>query len=213
MAAETENAFKTLLSKTYCPFASKAKIIYSPDWNANKSFTENIAQIVPNFVRFEEIAESEELDMYVMGIKDLHAVGTIESAAKSLKSILETLRLHDEANKEPLVEGIETLEWNFKFRKTDFFVPFFGPYYNQNNPRYSYTPDYGFIVFQPDHSFSRHHISSKNPNRYRISQAIRDAFIRGNTPYDMNLVVGTPKAIRYIKPENIGEPICEWWVD
>lgn len=213
MGAEVENAFSVLLSKTYCPFALNAKIVYSPDWEIDRGFLENIHRIVPNFIGFEEAAASEELDMYVMGIKDNHAVGNIQNAGRSLKIVLETLRQYDNINQEPLVEGIETLEWNFKFRNTNFFVPFFGSYYAQSNPRYSYSPDYGFIIFQPDHSFSRHNISSRNPNRRNISESIRDAFNRGNVQYDLNLVIGTPKAIRYIKPLNIGDPVCRWWID
>jgi hypothetical protein len=103
------------------------------------------------------------------------------------------------------------MSWDFVYRGTKFFVPTFAPFYHPNHPRYSHHEGTAFIVFQPDHCFDRHEINSKSPDRHKITETVRDLFEKGGVPYDVELVVHSIKAVRYIKPLLISDSPVRWW--
>lgn len=204
--------FEVLRQSTYCPFAESANITYGSSWDNRLTIEENVLLQLDHFSEFCLEGDEWQLDMFVLEVTGRELVGNLNNISRTLNSILISLNSYDsDPNSGLLTEGIEDLDWDFQFLGTEFIVPVFAPFYPEKHPRYSGCQESAFITFQPDHSFTRHNITSKNPNRYKISQSIRDRFTEGGSPYDIDLIVGTPKAIRYIKPLSIGDEPIEWW--
>jgi FPC/CPF motif-containing protein YcgG len=203
--------FCSIVSKTYCPYARRADIQFAPEWNKNLIIEENIMRFLPFFDRFVQHEEREELDMFVVEVRDHEKIKSIDNFAKLLHYILYTLNKIDPTHKADLTHGIHSLEWNFTYNGLKFFVPTFAPFYSPTHARYSCSKDSAFIAFQPDHCFDRHGITSKNPRRHKITESIRSKFERGGAGYDIELVSHSIKAVRYIKPLLVGQDPIRWW--
>jgi len=160
---------------------------------------------------FVEDSASQALDLFVIEIRDRTLTSTLPAFAKTLRDVLFAFAERDPLRSQLLTEGIESPEWNFDYRGVDFFVPTFAPFYPPEHTRYSQDELSAFIVLQPDHSFSRRGINSQSPHRERLTSQTRDLFESMGYQYNVNLITGTPKALRYVHPvDPFGTPI-RWW--
>lgn len=207
-----EKRFKILLANTRCPYAETAVIRYAPLWNADLPIEENILSCIPHLNEFVAHGKNEGLDVFVIEVLDQSYIHQIDSFSRLLNCVLLTLRNTDPTHTGRLNENITTLEWDFIYRDVEFFVPTFAPFYKSNHTRYSHVEKSAFIMLQPDHCFDRRGINSKNPERQLISQRVKARFEKAGYQYDTKLVTGTPKAVRYIHPLEIGQDWVKWWV-
>lgn len=206
-----EERFLPLVAGTACPYARHANIAYAPEWDERLTVIENTARFLPALHRFTEHCRQHRMDMYVVEVRGSRCVEDIKLLVCLLNALLHTIRRLDSTTDEPLTQGIETMSWDFIYNGVRFFVPTFAPFYKPNHPRYSYQPGSVFILFQPDTSFDRHKITSKNPKRGDITRRIKEGFEARGFSYDVSLVAGSPKALRYIKPINFGQEPIRWW--
>lgn len=205
-------SFEELRNRAYCPFAESANAQLGPTWVQDLSIEDNILQHIEPLTLFSLNGREEKKDMYVMSIRDIALVESLEALTYTFRSILYYLNSYDPKKPEgDLFLDIEDLSWNFLFTGVKYFIPVFAPFYRTDHPRCSFNPEVAFLLFQPDFSFDKHNINSKNPNRRIISEQIRNVYMQNGVPYNIDLVVGTPKAIRYIKPENILDEPVRWW--
>jgi hypothetical protein len=209
--ADSESRFLRLVRATCCPFARTATIAYAPAWEDDFSLRENVTRTVSGLNIFVEDGEDRALDLFVMEIRDPAHTSTLPAFTKLLRYVLFAFAERDPLRSEPLTAGIESLEWNFRYRGMDFFIPTFAPFYPPTHTRYSQDELSAFIVLQPDHSFSRRGINSQSPHRERLTSQTRAICECLEYQYNVNLVSGTPKAIRYVHPvDPFGAPI-RWW--
>ena len=208
----TEGRFKKLIDNTYCPFAKDAKIMYSSDWDSKIDFKKNITRILPQFACFVTKGIPDGYELFITEIRQKSIIKQIKNFAGFLNKLLHEIYLSDTRAVKYFTDGIETMEWDFTFNDVRFFIPTFAPFYKRTHPRYSFNPDAAFIMFQPDCTFDKYNISSKNPDRSEITEKIRDLFLENNVTYNLRYVRGSIKAVRYIKPVNLEGPPVKWWL-
>lgn len=205
--------FEALVKNTHCPFAIGANISFASEWDLKLTTEENTLALLPEFDKFIEHGQKAGVDMFVIEVRDRKYIKDIRTFAALLRSILYTLHQLDPMGDGNLTDNITSMEWDFTYRNVRFFVPTFAPFYDSSHARYSHQKESAFIVFQPDHSFDRHGISSKKPNRQKITETVRMLFEKGGVSYNLNLVSGSVKAVRYIKPHLTGDSPIKWWED
>lgn len=203
--------FSVLVNKTFCPYASSSKVWFAPGWDTSLSVRENTLRIIPYFDKFIEVGEEKELDIFVIEVRGSQSINNIYSFADILYCVLHTMNESDPTSTNCLTDSIESMEWDFTYRQMEFFLPTFAPFYDANHVRYSQHKDSAFILFQPDYSFGRYGINSKNPKRFDITKGIRETFEKNGFTYDIELISRSIKAVRYIKPHQIGDPPIRWW--
>lgn len=203
--------FDRVINGTHCPFACKSKVKFAPVWKTDLTTQENVMLLQPYLDVFVEHEEIDGLDMFVIEVREYGVISRIDLFARFLHEILDRLSKLDPTRTTCLTDGITSKEWDFKYRGLRFFIPTFAPFYANTHARYSHYEDTAFIAFQPDHCFDRHGITSNNPNRYKITQAIRDMFEKGGSGYDIQFITQSVKAARYIKSLRIGDSPVKWW--
>lgn len=204
--------FETLVKNTYCPFASFTKVWCAPSWSRTEKAEINIKKAILSFHKFVLKGIYQGYDIFVMEVREEAFIRGIDSWATLLNKVLYEIHLTDVQKKEYFTVGIEKMEWDFVFAGVRFFIPTFTPFYDQSHSRYSFNRNAAFIVFQPDSTFDKFNINSKNPNRDKITQAIRLNFLEHGVDYDVKLVKDSLKALRYIKPLEVGSPLVKWWL-
>jgi FPC/CPF motif-containing protein YcgG len=208
-----KDRFKKLISSTYCPFAKDAVIMYASDWDTDIEVKENLEKILPQFLLFVTEGIQNGYELFIVEVRQESIISRIQNFAGFLNKLLHEIHLLDTKAVRYFTEGIETMEWDFTFNKVRFFVPTFAPFYEKNHPRYSFNSDTAFIMFQPDSTFDKYNISSKNSNRNEITERVKNLFLENNINYNLRYVRGSIKAIRYLKPVNLqGSPI-KWWLN
>ena len=203
--------FEKLLRRTYCPYASLAKISFGPSWRSDENTRENLKRCIDHFDEFTQRIELDKIDMFVLEVRDQNHLQNINAFSTFLHTLLERLHNADPTRTGALIEGITSPEWDFKYKRLKFFVLTFAPFYDKYHGRYSHCEDTGFITFQPDQSFDRFGINRKSPNRLKVSEAVRDAFEEGGIRYHFSLVTRAVKALRYIQPLEVAQDPVEWW--
>lgn len=203
--------FATLVNSTHCPYAREAKVHFAPSWDSRKTVEENVTVLLPALERFALYESKKDGDMFVVGVSDIKYTRSIYTLAKLLNHALHAIYASDLTSKGELTDGITTMEWDFTFKKNRFFIPVFAPFYDKTHARYSFHSHTAFIVFQPDDCFSRHNITSDNPSRREITLHVKSLFEKGGVNYDLSLVADSPKALRYLKPYNVGGKPIKWW--
>ena len=203
--------FSALQTVSLCPYAKSAKVAYAPEWDCNLSVKNNVLRLVPHLARFTDSAQEEGLDMFVVEVQDKRYIKSLSAFASLLRRVLFVLRESDEFSSAPLLEGVLDKHWNFQFRGTKLFVPTFAPLYRADHPRFSHEESSAFLVFQPDHCFTRRGITSTSSSRSTITTVVKDLYEKAGYSYDVVLVSKTPKAARYIHPLLPGEPWVRWW--
>lgn len=208
-----DQRFRVLVNRTCCPYAKVANIRYAPKWDQSRTIRENVLALLPYLDQFVERSEEEELDMFVIEVRDNKFIKDINAFASLVYNVLDILHEVDPTSEGTFTDGITSMEWDFVYRNVEFFIPTFTPFYDSNHIRYSHQKDSAFIAFQPDHCFDRHGINSKNPNRRQITEKVRERFEKAGIEYDVSLVSGSIKAVRYIKPLKTGQSLIRWWED
>ena len=203
--------FEKLLRRTYCPYASLAKISFGPSWRSDENTRENLNRYIEHFDEFVQRIELEAIDMFVLEVRDQNHIQNINTFSAFLHTLLERLHNADPIRTGALIEGITSPEWDFKYKGVKFFILTFAPFYDKYHGRYSHCEDTGFVTFQPDQSFDRFGINRKSPNRLKVSEAVRDAFEERGIQYHFSLVTRAVKALRYIQPLEVAQDPVEWW--
>lgn len=211
VADTPENRFNRLVQATCCPFAKTARTALCPTWEPSRGAQQNIVTVVRWLDDFVAHAEQNELDLLVIEIRAVRYTRTLGSFVRLFRRILFEAAKRDPLRTEPLTNGIESLEWDFEYRGTPFFIPVFAPFYPDSHTRWSRDSKSAFILFQPDHSFGRRGINSRSPHRGRVTEQSRRRCVRAGHQYNVDLISGTPKAVRYIHPiDPFGTPV-RWW--
>jgi len=208
-----ENRFRKLVAHSPCPFAKDAKIMYALDWDPGIGFTENIHKTLPRFISFVTNGISDGYELFVMEIRHESIINQIEDFAGFLNKLLHEIHLSDTTSVTYFTEGIESMDWDFTFNSIRFFIPTFAPFYERNHPRYSFNTDTAFIMFQPDSTFNKYSINSKNPDRNELTEKIKTLFLENDFIYSLKYVKGSIKSIRYVKPVNLEGPPVKWWLN
>lgn len=199
--------FDKFVNESPCPYASSALFSHAPIWDSEVAFAQNSSYVREALDRFVSRKQS---DIFVVTINDKSLVKDIPSLSKTLFMLLAYLNQRGQKNLK-FPEGIEDLSWDYQFQGVRFFIPVFAPFYPESHPRWSGQAETAYFFFQPDYAFTKHGISSANPHRKLISARVHKLFSQAGKPYSLKLVVGNPKAERYIKPINEEEPAVRWW--
>lgn len=202
-----EELYRELSRKTLCPYSYTAKVYFATMWDSTESFESNFSFFTKSFDYY--IKNSiYDYDICVLTVRG-SVTSDINTWACFVKQLLFSLAKYD-GQYSPF-DGIDSINWDYKYSGYKFFIPTFGPFYPQNHSRYSHNDNVAFILFQPDLTFSRFKISSSAPQREQLTYAIRKKFLDAGIDYDLYLVKGSPKALRYVKPLKRGDSYIRWW--
>ena len=206
-----EDRFNKLRTSTACPFAENAKIRYSPDWDKSISLDSNLTNIISAFVDFADTGIKEGVDLFVSEVREKSIIRSTDNLSGYLNKLLYEIHFRDVSAKTNFTEGIEKMEWDYVFNGIRFFIAVFASIYKPNHPRFAFNKDIAFVMFQPDATFDKYNINSQKETRAVITTKVMTLFEKRGFDYNIKLVQGSLKAVRYLKPLNPnGDPI-EWW--
>jgi FPC/CPF motif-containing protein YcgG len=203
--------FKSIVNTTRCPFANKAKLWGSYEWDMAKSLEDNVINSIPTLIRFVRCAEQEELDGFVFEVYGEEYSNTFPDMCRTVKKTLNLLSNLDPVNENCMRGDLLSKDWQFSFSQQRFFVSVFAPCYPENHCRYSHNPKSIFLFFQPEFSFDVHGIHKDNSNRHKIKNKIRKSFAEVGSAYDVELVNQGIEAYLYIMPLRVGDKPVRWW--
>lgn len=194
-----------------CPFAPKAKIWGSPEWNNHLSLTENLLSIIPSLEMFIQSADQKDLDGYIIEMPPEYGT-SVESLAETTKEALSILSQNDPSKGNSLAKKVNDKKWQFTFLNMRLFVKAFAPCYDENHSRNASDSNKVYILFQPEFSFAKHGISrGSNPE---LRNSIREHFNEtGRTYFREDIFESPNEAPRYITPAKLQDPVVDWWVD
>jgi hypothetical protein len=130
--------------------------------------------------------------------------------ARAAHTILAGLVWYASGDVRILYQGIENTAWELRLFNRNFFPLILSSAYPGNHPRYV-TWRQPVVLLQPEHSFTRHGVSSRNAERTRLSHRTEAAFRREGRRYFAEITRELPKAFRLIKPLMEESPPVVWW--
>lgn len=208
----TLDAFEKVFMQTECIFARKAKI-EGPDnvCPASTDPADYIRQSVNKFFNFCDRCKTEPLDGFVFAFGSVEAGSSIRAVNHLLRCVFTTLGEIDADASECLAGDLLREGWRFRCRGCDFFTLVIAPCYDKSNARYGFDCTETFILLQPFESFGRHRPSSHNRIPDVVRETIRTTYAKAGRPYDATINKCPHEALRFVKPEVVGEAPIRWW--
>jgi len=198
---------RVFLTQSPCPYALRARVAHYA-WPDPHPVSERIALLSRSL---RELIESDDGDLLALEFHEANRLHTPLEAAALVNALLRGLRSRDAKCAEPLTQGIEADDWDFKYAGERFFVSLFAPLYPEWHSRSSMHGSIGFVLFQPERSFRHFGVSSRHPRRQQLSRGVHRRFQRQGQDYDVDANARMPKALRFVKPLGRGEPPIAWW--
>ncbi|KAL3861437.1 hypothetical protein ACJMK2_007471 [Sinanodonta woodiana] len=210
--------FERIKENSNCLFAKKAKIWGSPPWNEKLSLEENIYRLIPMFLRFTIVCQSQKLDGFLIELPGDKFGSDVMVFASAFRRVLQVLSDHDPSEVYCMDKSyLGKRGWVFEFNKCTFFITTFAPFYPESHPRYAFGCSDCYILFQPEISFALHDLPSDstetnwlNPTNAR--DKIRVAFRQVGRGYDVPQSLNFPMSHDMIRPISVTDPIIEWWI-
>jgi hypothetical protein len=207
-AGAHSDALRRFLDRSPCPFARRAQIATGTPWPDSKPTVERLDRLA------SELRESIFGRGFHLAVIEIHkaaAIGSVAAGAGIVLDVLSGLRERDSTTHVPLLSGIEERGWDFEFLRERFFVSFFAPLYPSNHARWSGERDVAFVLLQPERGFRSFGISSKRPDRDKLSKKVHRRFQGRGQRYDLESNLTSPKSFRYVKPIAAQDPPVRWW--
>jgi hypothetical protein len=201
-------ALVRFLASSPCPFARRAEIKALAPWSDRSIDGEKLDHLHDGLL---EMLSEKRFDLAVLGVRDPGSATAVPTWAGWLHGVLFGLRQRDRTIAEPLTTGISEPEWDFRFDRGSFFLSLFAPVYPASHSRWSVEEDVAFLLMQPERGFRRFGVSSKRPERGRLSERVHQGFARKGQHYDLSINLEPAKALRYIKPLEDSDPPIAWW--
>lgn len=199
--------FKNLQSKTFCVYASAARLWGASKYNELKSFEDNMFIFLPQIIRFTKIAPSEHLDGFIIELPTPYFGDNIDNLSRTMKRFLTYLNKFDPKESTCLTGGFESKKWQFNFNDLDLFVIAFAPFYPETNARHSRS-DKTFLFLQPQVMFK------KKIARNKIAEAkelIRVNFDNNSQSYRGPIMDLDYESLKFVKPLHVNDPPIKWW--
>lgn len=204
--------FGKIKSSTYCPFAEKASIWTSEEWQNNKTLEENLDIAAKALTEFTSKCTNLHLDGFLIEIKGKENLGDINIFSRTLFQSLKYLSRIDPTENNCMENEIMQPDWQFSFNGQRMFIITFASFYTEKHSRFSYNTDTAFIFLQPESSFDFNIIPpASDPRVLKLKEKIRKDFRQNNRSYDETIADMEFEALKYIKPLNIGDPPIYWW--
>jgi hypothetical protein len=207
LGSDLDTPLRAFLAKSPCPFALRARVAQCT-WPDPRPVSARIELLAD---RLRELIAGDGGDLMALELHEADRLRTPLEAAALINALLRGLRCRDGECGEALTEGIETDGWDFEYAGERFFVSLFAPLYPEWHSRSSRHGSIGFVLFQPERSFRRFGVSSRHPRRRQLSWRVHRRFQRHGQDYDVDANSRTPKALRFVKPIDPGEPPIAWW--
>lgn len=174
-------AMRSILARTQCPFAAKARLWNAPALDRFRSVEENLRASLPALTRFTRVAEERRLDGFVYHFPVSYVGWSLEDLSRLVRVLVETLLEGDPVDPRPFRRA-EVLDprWRLTFSGVDYFAPVFAPIYGPWHSRFTYGATDGvFVLLQPNSSFHDH--LGREPKRVR--EGIRRRFDQAGQAY------------------------------
>jgi len=203
--------FEGLRSTTYCPFATRARIWYGPDWDLSCDFESNVQRIASNLTDFCGLHQVNQLHGYVINVVGDRSsrMATLSETATLFWKFLKYLSPLDPAQCSSFAD-IEHPQWQFEFANVRLFLNVFSGSYEHTHTKFI-DLDSGIMIFaQPEGSFD---LCGIDPSRPEVKQQIRDRFASNGLAYDGTLIDKRVESHLYVFPEQVGDDPVRFWLD
>lgn len=204
-AAPSLERFAPVRDGVRCPFARRARLWGSPDWDPSLSPGRNLRAALPHLERFTRVSRHEGLDGFVLEITGARWGRSVRALARTVRGVLGWLARRDPTGHDSLRERVDAEGWQFTFNGERLFVVAFAPCYGPGSARHAFGAPGTYLLFQPEHSFDAFAITPE------LRDAIRAGFEAGGQGYDLEIMRAPLEAPRYVKPLRIGDPVVAWW--
>jgi YqcI/YcgG family len=205
------SGFLRIQRSVECPFADRSRMVAGKTWDAACSVKVNVAEQMELFEEFIGVARRELLDGFVLELTPDHFGRSIDHLSRTTCEVLSELSKNDPVGVHCMRKSIEKPGWFFSFAGERLFVLTFAPCYPPSHSRYGFGSTSTFIVFQPDHAFSRQLPSGHTSFPADIRNSIRASFSRNGRAYDTSISESPIEAYKYVKPLKVGDPLVRWW--
>lgn len=204
-AASSLERFAPVRDGVRCPFARRARLWGSPDWDPALPPGRNLREALPHLERFTRVSRHEGLDGFVLEIAEPQRGRSVDALARTLQRVLAWLARHDPTGHNALEERVDGEGWQFSFNGERLFVIAFAPCYGRQSARHAFGVRGVYLLFQPEHSFDAFSITPE------LRDTIRAGFEAAGQGYDLEIMRAPLEAPRYVKPLRVGDPVVAWW--
>jgi hypothetical protein len=208
--AESLRRFADIQNGTECIFASTARMWGSQRYDDRLSLTANLREWLPLFTRFCRAARGLKLDGMVFELPG-HFGAVVETLGRTTLQVLDYLSANDPIGARCMEKNVEDSTWWFSYADEKLFVLTFGPCYPITSSRYGFQVRNTYLVFQPNHTFSRHLPAGDIGKSRRSREEIRRRYANAGRPYDLAITLSPYEVHRYVKPVQAGQPPVSWW--
>jgi len=202
--------FRVVQEATECVYAPGTVLWGCPDYDAELSLERNLATTASVFARFGAESRERRLDGLVLELPGAGYSETVEQLAHTTDRALRYLGANDPAGN-ALQAEIDDPSWWFSFAGQRLFCLTTGVCYERTNSRFGFNTGHTYLMFQPDHAFSRRNPGGDSQAAREARVLIRDRYRQAGRPYDLDITLGPLEALRYVKPARNGDPPVRWW--
>jgi hypothetical protein len=216
--------FQPLKNKSDCIFAKSAVLWGSPQYDVKMPLETNISYCVDSITKFMSIAESTNVDGYLIEVVGEQYGNSVDAFAVTVRKVLQVISRSDPSGLSCIdMPSINKPSWYFSFGGVPVFVTSFAPCYTPSHCRYMHhngssgKKDRCFILLQPEASFLRRGIDADSPHTNWLNPTtprdmIRCQFKRNGREYHVPETTSYAVAASYVLPMNCirGNGISFW---
>lgn len=204
----TSLPFERLKQRTFCPFASSAKVKQYMYWDSDLGFVDNVLYHAVALREFTEHAQEQKFHGFASRVYIGPEVKSFEATRVNFRRYLFALALFDQNCAHCLEQEKIDVNWQFSFNYLRMFLNVFSPCYSPQHSKYIESDDSIYIFFQPEYAFD---LCGSRPLDEAIITHIRDKFRSAGQEYDGELIDRRIEAHIYMFPEKSGDPPVNWW--
>jgi hypothetical protein len=213
MSERENDIFRTVQAETQCPFAKSAIITFARPIAVEFSIPEAAQQLYEDITTYVHEGIVTMPDGLAVALPNTVIGEDFNSLTSGFNSLYHALKTHDGLSENAIAsENIEDPSWQLTLVGQRLFTIIFSSLYPTNNPRHIPEADTTFIFFQPVQSFSSRIPADKNSAEFkRLKESIRSRFALAGRAYNGTINDDPREAAKYLKPQELGMPVVEWW--
>lgn len=200
--------FEAMRSSTYCPFAKRARIRFSPPWQTTLDFEGNVAAHAAALSKFVVEGKRDSQHGFVSQVSLGNDACDFDSVRQAFGAYLEGLAQHDDDCHKALSADKLSRDWQFSFDGMRMFLNVFAPCYPQPHSKFIDSPHSFWVFFQPEYSFD---LCGIDPSKVAKKDVIRAAFRDAGMTYDGAQIDKRIEALLYMFPIRPTDEPVRWW--
>lgn len=201
-------SFRDLQRRTHCPFARTARIVLAPDWQHDRTYTENVAHHAGALRSFVQTGTADRHHGFVAGVGVGGRYRDFSAVRAAFGDYLLALGATDESCDDRMRADRLDRDWQFTYSGCRMFLNVFAACYPKSHSKFIDTESLFYVFFQPEYSFQ---MCGAGPLAPGVKHEIRKRFKAAGMPYDGALIDRRIEALIYMFPLQLGDEPVVWW--